>query len=529
MSFSTSNDSVPWAWPDSNTRYDLPWNVSLLSVTFLALVLVLSLGCFVPKSNIPIVNSPAWWEFRWQKQLSFVEDGMEIMSEARKKYAGRPFRVITTLGELIVLPPTFVNSIRNNTTLNFRTASMKDFHSSYPGFSPFKLLDHPSKVLQTVVRKQLTKHLNTITAPLASETAFATDLIFGNSLEWQDIQIQDATLDLVARLSSRVFLGNEICRNEAWLKITKNYTILAFTAAVKMNLVPALFRPLAMWLDPACKKVRAALAGAHSIMAPVIEARRKLVADAQENGQQIPVFNDAIEWAETEAKGHSYNAAAFQLIMSFAAIHTTTDLLTQTLIRLADKPELITPLREEIVAVLKTEGWKKTALYNMKLLDSAIKEAQRLKPNDTAPMRRLAGKDVTLPDGYVVRKGENTVVDGYSMFDPDIHSDPAEYDIYRFRKMREEPGGEHRAQLVSTSPEHLSFGHGHFACPGRFFASNEIKVALCYLLLRFDWKMAPGWTPEPVYRGTAMAVNPEARLMFRRRKEEIDLEALAFE
>lgn len=205
-----------------------------------------------------------------------------------------------------------------------------------------------------------------------------------NNSEWQDIQIQDATLDLVARLSSRVFLGDEICRNEAWLKITKDYTMLAFAAAVKMNLVPALFRPLVMWLDPTCKQVRAALAGAHDIMAPVIEARRKLVADAQKNGQQIPVFNDAIEWAETEAKDPSYNAAFFQLIMSFGAIHTTTDLLTQTLIRLADKPEVITPLREEIVAVLKTEGWKKAALYNMKLLDSAIKEAQRLKPNETS-------------------------------------------------------------------------------------------------------------------------------------------------
>lgn len=144
-------------------------------------------------------------------------------------------------------------------------------------------------------------------------------------------------------------------------------------------------------------------------------------------------------------------------------------------------------------------------------------------------MRRLATKDVTLPDGTLVRKGEHTVVDAYSMTDPNVHSNPTEYDIYRFRKMREEPGGEHRAQLVSTSPEHLTFGHGYYACPGRFFASNEIKVALCYLLLRFDWKMAPGSTTEPIYRATAMAVNPETRLMFRRRKEEIDLEALAFE
>ncbi|KAG5655316.1 hypothetical protein KAF25_010468 [Fusarium avenaceum] len=518
----TSNTSVPWAWPDSNTLHDLPWNIGLVPVTFLALVLVLSLGLFAPKSNIPLVNPPAWWELRWKKQLGFVEDGMKIILEGRKKYAGRPFRVITTLGECIVLPPSSVDSIRKNADLNFRKAVAKDFHFNSPGFSPFALLDDPNLLLLTVVRKQLTKHLKLVLVDILVDGRL-------NYSEWQDIQIQDATLDLVARLSSRVFLGDEICRNEAWLKITKDYTVLAFTAAAKMNLVPALFRPLAMWLDPTCKQLRAALAGAQSIMAPVIEARRKLVVEAQENGQQIPVFNDAIEWAEAEAKDPSYNATVFQLTISFAAIHTTTDLLTQTLIRLADKPEVIAPLREEIVAVLKTEGWKKTALYNMKLLDSAIKEAQRLKPAETIPLRRLATKDITLPDGTVIHKGEHTVVDGYSTSDPNVHPDPAEYDIYRFRKMREEPGGEHRAQLVSTSPEHLAFGHGNYACPGRFFASNEIKVALCYLLLRYDWKMAPGSTPEPICRATAMAVNPETRLMFRRRKEEIDLEALAFE
>lgn len=125
MSFSASNTSVPWAWPDSNNLYDLPWNIGLLPVTFLALVLVLSLGYFAPKSNIPLVNPPAWWELRWQKQLGFLEDGMKIILEGRKKYAGRPFRVITTLGECIVIPPTFVNSIRNNTTLNFRKALTK--------------------------------------------------------------------------------------------------------------------------------------------------------------------------------------------------------------------------------------------------------------------------------------------------------------------------------------------------------------------------------------------------------------------
>lgn len=37
--------------------------------------------------------------------------------------------------------------------------------------------------------------------------------------------------------------------------------------------------------------------------------------------------------------------------------------------------------REEIITVLKETGWKKTLLYNLKFLDSCMKENQMLKPN----------------------------------------------------------------------------------------------------------------------------------------------------
>lgn len=43
-------------------------------------------------------------------------------------------------------------------------------------------------------------------------------------------------------------------------------------------------------------------------------------------------------------------------------------------------PEILTELRHEMVQVLRDGGWKKTSLYNMKLLDSVIKESMRLKP-----------------------------------------------------------------------------------------------------------------------------------------------------
>jgi hypothetical protein len=45
---------------------------------------------------------------------------------------------------------------------------------------------------------------------------------------------------LVAQLSSRVFLGDKVCRNPDWLRITVNYTIDSLMAAAEpeRNIVP---------------------------------------------------------------------------------------------------------------------------------------------------------------------------------------------------------------------------------------------------------------------------------------------------
>ncbi|KAF4780766.1 ent-kaurene oxidase [Colletotrichum scovillei] len=500
------------------------------------LVVVFSILLKVSKhDDLPLLQPPPkWFRPTFLAQIEFFKIGKELISKGRATLPGKPYKILSDSGEVLVLPTRFANVIRNEEDLSFGAVVMRDLHGKIPGFQPFGFVDDDKKILQVVARKQLTKSLNTITEPLSLETAFAANLIFGDSQEWHQLPLKDTILDLVARLSSRVFLGPELCRNEDWLRITKDYTVLSFKAAFKLRAVPLRLRPLLHWFSADCRRTRESLAEAQKLIAPVIEKRRaekRAAAAATVEGQAavVPVSNDAIEWAEAEAQGGAYDAAIFQLTLSFVAIHTTTDLLAQTLIYLASEPDLIDPLRAEIVEVLKAEGWKKSALYNMKLLDSAIKETQRMKPVSMLLMRRLATKDVTLPDDNItIRRGDTVSVDTYSSIDPTVYENPETYDIHRFRRMREQPGGANKAQLVTTSPEHLGFGHGLHACPGRFFASNEVKVALCHLLLKYDWKLAPGSPSEPVITGASMNVNPKAVVMVKRRVEEFDIDNLGF-
>lgn len=80
------------------------------------------------------------------------------------------------------------------------------------------------------------------------------------------------------------------------------------------------------------------------------------------------------------------------------------------------------------------------------------------------------------------------------LHDPDHYTDPETFDAYRFYKIRTQndapdPNGfknREQYQFVSVTKENASFGFGKHACPGRFFAANEIKLIMAGLLQQFD-------------------------------------------
>ncbi len=49
-------------------------------------------------------------------------------------------------------------------------------------------------------------------------------------------------------------------------------------------------------------------------------------------------------------------------------------------------------------------------------------------------------------------------------------------------------------QFVTVTKDFMAFGYGRHACPGRFFAANEIKLILANILLNYDIKMPNGLT-----------------------------------
>lgn len=185
----------------------------------------------------------------------------------------------------------------------------------------------------------------------------------------------------MARITSRVFLGEELCRNPHWLRITSTYTVVAYRAIAELRLWPAWLQSVVHWFLPQCTAARALVREARGLIEPLLQQRRVEKAESVARGETHE-YNDAIEWLEqtSREKGLKYDAASAQLSLSVAALHSTTDFFTQVTLDIASHPEIIQPLRAEIVSVFSQGGWTKHSLYNLKLMDSVLKESQRMKP-----------------------------------------------------------------------------------------------------------------------------------------------------
>lgn len=163
---------------------------------------------------------------------------------------------------------------------------------------------------------------------------------------------------------------------------------------------------------------------------------------------------------------------------------------------LASRPECQKPLQEELAAVMAQERvpyLSKTSTPKLRLLDSFCKESQRVNPLGPMTFARLVMRDITLHDGTVLPAGTHlAVASGQRGTDSAVYDDPGTFRPWRFAKMREEKGHESRYQFVTSSPDSLGWGFGNHACPGRFFANNELKVIVTYILANYDIMMPDG-------------------------------------
>lgn len=389
--------------------------------------------------------------------------------------------------------------------------------SRYTKFCPDKHQD----LLSTLVRTRLTQNLARLIPQLKEEVEYITATEFPECKDWTPVKFQPFSLRCIARTSGRAFVGPSICRQEAWMDTSINFAVHIFLALVKLQFFPAWLRPIGQYLVSDLGKLRQDTVKAREMLIPVIEERLQGMECA---GYEKP--DDLIQWlldALPEGERRDYHAQAeLQMILSAASIHTTNSLLVECVYDLAANPEEAEELRQEAIAVLENEsnGWaRKDSMAKLKKLDSFMKEAQRVSGNLTSFIRKVR-QPISLSDGTYLPVGTKILVSqcGFSN-DDRYYPNSSRFDGLRFFKLRQRSEEDaNRHQFTSISDTNVNFGAGKHACPGRFFAGNEIKMILAYFLINFDIKLKEGESrPKGMVLMMSKTPDTNAELMFRRR------------
>ena len=138
----------------------------------------------------------------------------------------------------------------------------------------------------------------------------------------------------------------------------------------------------------------------------------------------------------------------------------------------------------------------------------------------TVSFSRIVKEPITLSDGvHLPRNTLFSVASAAILKDPTMVPNPEVFDPLRsYRKRLGDAQEANRHQFSTTTKNDLVFGHGKYACPGRFFAAHEIKMILSRLLLRYDFSYPPN-KGRPVNYTAYEAVYPDlsARLVIKRR------------
>lgn len=367
-----------------------------------------------------------------------------------------------------------------------------------------------------VVRRKLTRETGNVVPELRDEIRAAIDELWGNVRgETRDVCVYDTMRRAIGRVTNRVFVGLPLCRDEALLDNAVAYAVDVPTSAVILKFVWKPFRPLAALLVTLPGRIHT-----RRFYAIVRECIRRRLAGYVESGlsgqhagkprsEGKDQPNDFLQWSiqEAVASGDPFlsrvdTLAGNLLMMNFAAIHTSSFSLTSVLLDLVSSgptngPRYVAELRREITEGLARHGgvWDKSTLADMPKLDSTMRESARVNSFVTVAVTRMvvAPKGITTPGGVQIPQGTTVGSHGFPrMHDEEFYPDPEDFRPFRFAEKRVEQGSSFlegaKQAFTATSGEFVGFGHGRHACPGRFFASAELRLMLAYVVMNYDFE-----------------------------------------
>ncbi|KAF8488648.1 cytochrome P450 [Russula emetica] len=450
----------------------------------------------------------------------FTFDGIRMLKEGYEKTRPGLFK-IASFRRWIVLAtgPQLIDDIRRapGDVLSLLGPANEFLQPDYT----LQLLDANNEYHTDIIRTKLTRDVAGTFKEVHEELVMAMDdFIPTHEHNWVKIPILESLQRVICRTMNRILVGAPLCRDHDYQTLNLSFA----SNVLKFGFIISLFpKPLKPIVSRMLSNLPSQAQQQIELIRPMVKERLAKMEEYGEHWDDKP--NDMLMWLMSEAKGVERSLEGWArrlLLVNVIGIHSTALTITQVVYRLLANPEYLEPLRQEVDAVIREEGWTKAGIDKMHKIDSFLRETQRIDNFTALAVNRCALKPFTFSNGVTVPAGTFVSVPANATHrDERIYSNADEFDGFRFTKLRESEGDitTSRYQAVSASNEHLPFGLGRHTCPGRFFAVYEVKALLAHIVTTYDIKFAEGnGVPRELYL-SGLRYPGKADVMFRTRQK----------
>ncbi|KAF2106334.1 cytochrome P450 [Lophiotrema nucula] len=491
--------------------------LALVGIVLIAILLRKYLQTQDPSLRFPVVGDAKTLDIR------------AALEEGNRKYPNSSWR-LPLPDPIVIIPRWAAGEIKslaeNKISLN------KEIFIRMLG--RFTMLGEDDDEMVAVVKQDLTRALPNLFETIVDEVKFGLNNILrqgaSKETEPQELSLYENMARVIALVSGRIFVGLPLSRDEHWIYSSITYTSEGVTVAESPVLRP--YSPFVRWLiSPFLSQVRSL----RKHQAFIREKVKPLIADHLEKRQQgTTEKRDSsngkfLDWllARYKYEVDATRIARDYLLVAAGAIPIASGLLSQVLLELATRPQHAQTLRKELNDVIGKTGWKHAALAELQHLDSFLKETQRLNPHVLAMMPRRVMSPITLSNGETLQPGTSVAVSNHSInTSAELYPKPLEFQPDRFYELRRTCSAQdQRKYLFSNSTlEFMNFGYGTHTCPGRNFASDELKIIVAYLLSNYDFELVSKSKPDNWTLGIVQIPDPTAKLRFTKRAPIRELE-----
>ncbi|KAI1304522.1 cytochrome P450 oxidoreductase GliF [Xylaria venustula] len=458
-----------------------------LAMVFAVLYIILN------KNTNTRVNIPPGLHVVKRPDMHFLD----IIKEGRELYPGEPFLAVNKRHSFVIFPPKCFDEIKR---LPEHTASARSFfHATNYGHWSHIGTETPELIKSVIA--DLTRSLPARVQARQDDCQNSFEEVIGRKRDWKEFPLMMTTFEIVTQINACSFVGRKLGTNKGWVKSVMMSPIFIHVAVTLLDACPLILRPLMapIYFFPAIKNRW----DMKRLLTPVLEEdikdfyqsndKKELLKPKPEG--KIPFTGFLLSRYKT-AEANLKQLISDYVLISFDSTPSTASALFHALCELALHPEAAEVLRQELDEVVVAGNLPGTHLQELRKMDSFLRESFRLHPIGIFALQRALEKPVKLSVGPTLPAGTIMAVDGQAINrSPELWSDPESFDMYRFYNLRQKPGNENRYHFLTTGNDSPGWGDGTQACPGRFFATSTLKIALAHFLRNYDIEIKPECLP----------------------------------